>query len=99
MAAAAEKVPLGRLRWHCMRRGLLELDLVLQRFAQRHLDGLDATGRAALDALLDQDDLDLWEIVCGRRECEDARLKGLVELLREAGTDRMDLNARRAGCP
>ncbi|HCX32615.1 MAG TPA: succinate dehydrogenase assembly factor 2 [Rhodocyclaceae bacterium] len=79
---AGADVPLGRLRWHCMRRGLLELDLVLQRFAQRELDGLDAAGRAALDRLLDYDDLELWEIVCGRRECEDARLKGLVALLR-----------------
>ena len=29
-----------RIRWHC-RRGLLELDIVLARFLDRHLDDLD----------------------------------------------------------
>ena len=32
---------LARIHWHC-RRGLLELDLVLAAFLERHLDRLDA---------------------------------------------------------
>ena len=32
---------LDRIRWHC-RRGMLELDLVLARFLERHLANFDA---------------------------------------------------------
>ena len=79
----AEPVPpLGRLRWRCMRRGLLELDLVLDRFVRRYLADLDARGLRALDRLLDYDDPELWDIVSGRKECEEPRLKELVDLLR-----------------
>jgi succinate dehydrogenase flavin-adding protein (antitoxin of CptAB toxin-antitoxin module) len=74
--------PLGRLRWRCMRRGLLELDLVLDRFAQRHLAALDARGLRALDELLDYEDPELWDIVSGRKQCEEPRLNEVVDLLR-----------------
>ena len=71
----------GRLRWRC-RRGLLELDLVFSRFLQRHFDTLDAQGLSALEELLRYEDTDLWEMVSGRRECEEPRLKGLIDTLR-----------------
>jgi len=83
VAVLPEPVPeVGRLRWRCMRRGLLELDVVLDRFLDRHFGDLDAEGLRALDKLLDYEDPDLWDIVSGRKECEDNRLKGLVDLLR-----------------
>jgi antitoxin CptB len=65
----------NRLKWKC-RRGLLELDLVLQRYLETHpLDG-------ELGALLDMHDNDLWEIVSGRRDDYDARFGGIVARLR-----------------
>jgi antitoxin CptB len=64
-----------RLKWRC-RRGLLELDIVLQRFLERHpVDPLFAE-------LLELPDNDLWDIIIGRSERFDARLKGAVERLR-----------------
>ena len=39
-----------RLRWHC-RRGMLELDLVLSAFLERHLERLDPAGIEALKEL------------------------------------------------
>ena len=42
---------LNRLRWRC-RRGLLENDLVLARFLERHGAALDRERLAALDELL-----------------------------------------------
>lgn len=81
--ALSEPVPdVGRLRWRCMRRGLLELDVVLDRFLERHFGNLDADGLRALERLLDYEDPDLWDMVSGRKECDDIRLKGLVDLLR-----------------
>jgi antitoxin CptB len=64
----------ARLRWRC-RRGMLENDLILTRF-------LDEV--AALDRLLDLADNELWDLLSGRAEPEDATLRPLVALLRAA---------------
>ena len=70
-----ERVARERLRWKC-RRGLLELDLVLQRYLERNPQD------AELCALLDLPDNDLWDIVSGRSERYDGRLRGIVARLR-----------------
>ena len=51
-----------RIFWHC-RRGLLELDLLLQRFVARHLDALDDGQTAVFVELLEYDDNDLFDMV------------------------------------
>ena len=67
-----------RLKWKC-RRGLLELDLVLQDFLERHLQEEDVK---ALNELLELEDNDLWDIVSGRSDRFDARHGGIVARLR-----------------
>jgi len=64
-----------RLRWKC-RRGLLELDLVLERYLQKNPQDRE------LQALLDLPDNDLWDIVAGRSERYEAHLKQVVARLR-----------------
>jgi antitoxin CptB len=54
-----------RVRWRC-RRGLLELDIVLERFVETRYEGLDESQRAAFDALLDMPDTILWDMIAGR---------------------------------
>ena len=66
-----------RLRWKC-RRGLLELDLILARFLEKH------PGGAGIAALLDLPDNDLLDIAMGRSEHYDPKLKDLVARLRAA---------------
>jgi len=68
----------SRLKWKC-RRGLLELDLVLLDFVEKHLQERDLI---ALNDLLDLEDNDLWEIVSGRSDRYDARHGGIVARLR-----------------
>ena len=70
-----------RLKWKC-RRGLLELDLVLERFLQQKAAGLDGKSLQLLNELLDNQDNDLWDIVNGRSEDYPPRHKALVDLLR-----------------
>ena len=70
-----------RLKWKC-RRGLLELDLVLERFVRRHASALDEDGLARLGELLELPDNDLWDIVSGRSEMYAARLGDVVARLR-----------------
>jgi len=68
----------NRLYWKC-RRGLLELDLVLQRFLEGHFEERDAT---TLNDLLELQDNELWDIVSGRSERYEERFGGIVARLR-----------------
>jgi succinate dehydrogenase flavin-adding protein (antitoxin of CptAB toxin-antitoxin module) len=73
-----------RIRWNC-RRGLLELDLVLSAFVERHFDRLDARQVELFKALLDRPDNDLLDLVMGRAEPADPRCKPVLDLLRANG--------------
>ena len=69
-----------RIRWRC-RRGLLELDLVLQQFLEHRFDALDAAERRLFDELLDTPDNDLLDMALGRMEPA-PRYRAVVEMLR-----------------
>jgi antitoxin CptB len=71
---------MNRLRWHC-RRGLLENDLVLERFLAAHGAALEGERLSAFRALLDYSDDDLWSLVSGRSECRDPALGEIVRML------------------
>jgi antitoxin CptB len=73
-----DALTLNRLKWTC-RRGLLELDLILQDFMEKHLREKDAN---TLNELLELEDNDLWDIVSGRSDRFDARFGGIVARLR-----------------
>jgi antitoxin CptB len=75
---------LNRLRWQC-RRGLLENDLVLEKFLDRHGDGLSGDQMDAFRSLLELGDNDLWDILSGRVECEAdvaPEVREMIKLLR-----------------
>jgi antitoxin CptB len=67
----------NRTKWKC-RRGLLELDIVLHRYLERH-----APDRAFLE-LIELQDNDLWDIVIGRSEHYGEHLREAVARLRAA---------------
>jgi succinate dehydrogenase flavin-adding protein (antitoxin of CptAB toxin-antitoxin module) len=58
---------LDRIHWRC-RRGLLELDLVLEAFLKRGYGRLDAGQRRLFNELLEQPDNDLLDLALGRSE-------------------------------
>ena len=64
-ARVLDATRLARLRWRC-RRGMLENDLVLERFLARRGEDLTEDEVAALDRLLDLPDGDLWDVLCER---------------------------------
>lgn len=72
-----------RIRWQC-RRGLPELDLILERFNQRHLDGLEPAQLQCLQELLEFSDNDLLDLVMGRAAFPDRRCHYVLQLLRTA---------------
>lgn len=76
---AAEE--LNRLRWQC-RRGLLELDLVLERFLERHGGQMQGERLNSFRTLLTLTDVELWDLVRARTECRDAGLAEVVQWMR-----------------
>lgn len=55
-----------RMRMRAWRRGTREMDLILGPFADAMLPGMDAPARAEFEALLDENDQDLYAWVSGR---------------------------------
>ena len=73
---------LSKLRWRC-RRGLLENDLFIARFFDRHAESLTIRQANAMDALMDLSDHDLMDLLLKRKE-PDPAVGGadVVQLLR-----------------
>ena len=76
---AMSAVEVRRLGWRC-RRGLLELDIVLQRFSAQHLAGLSAAELAAFDVLLDYSDNELLDVLTLRVEFASAEIAAATGL-------------------
>jgi antitoxin CptB len=66
-----------RMRMRSMRRGIKEMDLILSEYAGRHLDTMDDAGLDLYDALLEENDQDLYRWVTGQ-EAPPPALAGLV---------------------
>ena len=74
-----------RLRWHC-RRGMLELDLVLNAFAQRYLAKLDANQLDTFRRILERPDPELLDFIMAHSDPEDTAERELVDLMRAVST-------------
>ena len=74
---------LERARWRC-RRGLLELDIVLQRFMDKYYTQLSEIELQQFATLLDLPDNDLWDMITTRKEPGDASLRPVLRLLQTA---------------
>ena len=57
---------LKRLRMRSMRRGIKEMDLILSSYADARLAALDAAALDTYDALLEENDQDLYRWVTGQ---------------------------------
>lgn len=72
-----------RLRWRC-RRGLLELDILLQRFLDQHYTELDERQLITFETLLSLPDNELWDIISSKKEPANDNLKPLLTLLQQS---------------
>ncbi|MBY0499735.1 MAG: succinate dehydrogenase assembly factor 2 [Nitrosomonas sp.] len=71
-----------RARWRC-RRGMLELDIVLQRFMDQNYRQLDETGLLQFERLLALPDNDLWDLISGKQVNYDTQWRAVLELLQK----------------
>lgn len=72
-----------RLKFRSWHRGTREMDLLLGRFADKRLDAFDGGALRAYAALLEQADPDIYDWVCGRRQCPEGELRPIVAALTE----------------
>ncbi len=73
-----------RLRWRCIRRGLLEVDIALTRFLDDQFNALNEEQQRAFVELADMEDHDLWHLISGQADCADPRLAPIVAMLRKS---------------
>ncbi len=69
-----------RLSWRC-RRGLLELDIVLQRFSENTLATLNNAELHAFDVLLDYPDNVFLDVVTRRKNVDKAHESVAMQML------------------
>ncbi len=76
---------MSRLRWRC-RRGMLELDLLLQGFLDHGYAGLDAAEQQRFVELLELSDQELFEILMTIEEPEKKEFSHVITKIRHAAT-------------
>lgn len=80
-----ERADYERLRWRCIRRALLELDITLTRFLDDgDFEKLTDDQQQAFVELADMEDYDLWDLLTGKAEIDDPRLAQVVSLIRKS---------------
>ncbi|WP_298936709.1 succinate dehydrogenase assembly factor 2 [uncultured Ruegeria sp.] len=62
----ARDVRIKRMKMRSMRRGIKEMDLILSAYADRNLAAMDASSLDNYDALLHENDQDLYQWVTGQ---------------------------------
>lgn len=70
----------AKLCWRC-RRGMLELDLILQRFIDSYLDQLNEADLVDFEFLLTSPDPDLFSWLMGSSKPENKELDHIIELI------------------
>ncbi|AJQ94529.1 MULTISPECIES: succinate dehydrogenase assembly factor 2 [Gynuella] len=73
---------LNKLFWHS-RRGMLELDLVLLPFLEKHYQHISDQNKEYYAELLKCEDQDLFSWFLSRQKPEDPRLKQIVDVILE----------------
>ena len=73
----------GALRWRC-RRGMLELDLMLQSFVDKEVAILNEEELVIFDRLLDYPDQVLLELFLKQSNSSDKEINRFVERIRNA---------------
>ncbi|MCG8379831.1 MAG: succinate dehydrogenase assembly factor 2 [Proteobacteria bacterium] len=73
----------SQLIWRC-RRGIREMDIVLQDFLNNAYDTLNESDKTSFIQLLDEADLDILNWLMGKDEPETDELKHIIKVIRES---------------
>lgn len=67
----------ARLKWQC-RRGMLEIDILLNRFLNKHLNELNSKQLVAFEKLLSYPDPDIYQWLIGQSVPGDEEIIDIV---------------------
>jgi len=70
-----------RLAWRC-RRGMLELDIILQKFVNEQFSSLTIDELQVFDEMLDLPDSDFWEKIRDTQQVNNLSLQSVLTKLR-----------------
>ena len=70
-----------RLAWRC-RRGMLELDIILQKFVNEQFSSLTIEELQVFDEMLDLPDSDFWEKIRDTQQVNNLSLQSVLTKLR-----------------
>ncbi|MGE5385004.1 MAG: succinate dehydrogenase assembly factor 2 [Betaproteobacteria bacterium] len=84
-----ERAEIEKLRWRCVRRGLLEVDIALSHFLETHFGTLSDAEQRLFVELADMEDHDLWHLISGQAECADTRFAPILALLRKGAVSKI----------
>jgi len=70
------------LRWRC-RRGMLELDIILNQFVNNQYSLLGSEQKSTFDLLLDYPDQLLFDLFLGHMQSSDNKVSELVQTIRQ----------------
>ena len=73
----------SRILWRC-RRGIKEMDIVLQDFIKDSYDELNNENKSAFSKLLDEQDLDILNWILGKDKPEDTELIEIIKKIRSS---------------
>lgn len=73
-----------RLHMRSMRRGIKEMDILLMRFAAHKLESMETVELDAYEALLSENDQDLYQWVSGQRPAPQEHAPLIAEIARVA---------------
>ena len=73
-----EAVPQSRLKWHC-RRGMLELDLLLNAFLDNAYPDLSDDEKTHFKLMLDYPDQTLFDLLMGNMKSSDSSVHHLIQ--------------------
>ena len=76
-------VDLSRLKWRC-RRGMRELDVLLERFLERQYAAASTEIQAAFARLLSLPDPEIFALIMGRQIADDPQLRDVIQRLRHS---------------
>lgn len=74
---------LGKIRWRCVRRGMLELDELLGKFFDQHFESLSESEKKLFITLLEEPDPVLFDWLLGHADPENAEQLTLVKKIRK----------------
>ncbi|MDE2585761.1 MAG: succinate dehydrogenase assembly factor 2 [Betaproteobacteria bacterium] len=78
-----ERAEYERLRWRCIRRGLLELDLTLTKFLDNEFQKLSEPEVEAFKRLAELEDWDFLALIVGGQDVPDPHEAAVLAKLRK----------------